>query len=82
MVMRRASAVRKLTFAQGNAVLILKIGTALLMSFAATLILLHAKVHFVQSQIIFLISIVWNNASVETGRLSAPSAAEPIVHWQ
>lgn len=35
---------------------ILKIGTALLMSFAATLVLLHAEVHFVQSQIIFLIS--------------------------
>jgi hypothetical protein len=33
--------------------LILKIGTALLISFAATLVLVHAEVYFAQSLIVF-----------------------------
>jgi hypothetical protein len=36
--------------------LILKIGTALLIGFAATLVLVHAELYFVQSPIMFLIS--------------------------
>ena len=36
--------------------LILKIGTALLISLAATLVLVHAEVYFAQSPIMFLIS--------------------------
>jgi hypothetical protein len=36
--------------------LILKIGTALLISFAATFVLVHAEVYFVQSPVMFLIS--------------------------
>lgn len=36
--------------------LVLKIGTALLISFAATLVLVHAEVYFAQSPIMFLIS--------------------------
>jgi hypothetical protein len=36
--------------------LILKIGTALSISFAATLVLVHAEVYFAQSPIMFLIS--------------------------
>ena len=33
--------------------LILKLGTALLISFAATLVLVHAEVHFAQSLAVF-----------------------------
>jgi len=36
--------------------MILKIGTALLIGFAATLVLVHAEVYFAQSPIMFLIS--------------------------
>jgi hypothetical protein len=36
--------------------MILKIGTALLIGFAATLVLIHAEVYFAQSPIMFLIS--------------------------
>jgi len=36
--------------------MILKIGTALLIGFAAALVLIHAEVYFAQSPIMFLIS--------------------------
>jgi hypothetical protein len=36
--------------------MVLKIGTALLISFAAMLVLVHAEVYFAQSPIMFLIS--------------------------